>query len=256
MHTERLRRTIERMDRQALRTAPNRHPLYFRAGLADALRILDVGCGNGAVTHDLCLLTRGGVTAVDRDPSMVAAARLRLEDAPNVEVREADAHRLPFPDGAFDLVVSNLLFMWVREPQAVALEMARVTSAGGRVLASMEPDYGGKVHYPENPVVDQVFQEGMIQRKGGDPHAGRKLRTWFVRAGLETEVGLSNPRIPSCQEDLASYELERGFYRRALADAGLKPAQVDAWEQEYVASLREGVQLNYLPLFYALGTKK
>lgn len=256
MQTDKLRRTIERLDRQALRTAPVRHPLYFRAGLADALRVLDVGCGNGAVTHDLCRLTRGQVTALDNDPSMVAAARLRLEGVPNVEVREADAHRLPFPDQTFDLVISNLLFMWVRDPQQAANEMARVARPGGRVLASMEPDYGGKVHHPENPVVDQVFQGDMIRRKGGDPHAGRKLRTWFVRASLETDVGLSNPRIPSCEEDLASYELERGFYRRALHDAGLQTKQIDAWEREYLESLREGTQLNYLPLFYALGTKK
>lgn len=251
-----LRRFLERLDRQALRTAPVRHPLYFRAGLPDAKRILDVGCGSGSVTRDLCLLTNGHVTAVDVDAAMVKAARTALRSVPNVTIRRADAHKLPFADGTFGLVIANLLFMWVERPQDVADELARVTRPGGRVLASMEPDYGGKVHYPENPIVDQVFQGRMIERKGGDPHAGRKLRTFFVRAGLETEVGLSNPRIPSCDEDLASYEVEKGFYRRALQDAGLKIAEINAWERDYVASLREGTQLNYLPLFYALGTKK
>jgi SAM-dependent methyltransferase len=201
-------------------------------------------------------LTRAKVVAIDNDPAMVQTAALTLQGVHNVEVRRADAHRLPFADASFDLVVANLLFMWVQDPQAVANEMARVCRPGGRVLASMEPDYGGKIHFPENPVIDQVFQGGMISRKGGDPHAGRKLRTYFVKAGLDTVVGMSNPQVPSCEEDLASYELEKGFYRRALRDSGVTPAQIDAWEAEYLASLREGTQFNYLPLFYALGAKK
>lgn len=217
--------------------------------------MLDVGCGSGHVTLDLCRTTKGTVVAVDNDPAMLRACREVLRSTKNVKIEEADAHRLPFPDASFDVVVANLFFMWAQDPQAAANEMARVVKPGGRVLASMEPDYGGKVHYPENPVVDQVFQGGMIERKGGDPHAGRKLRTYFVEAGLTTVIGLSNPEIPSCDEDLASYHLEKGFYRRALQDAGLTRERIDAWERDYLASLRQGIQLNYLPLFFALGTK-
>lgn len=256
MAAKELQRRIERLDRQALRTASVRHPLYFRVGLERARRVLDVGCGNGAVTKDLALLTRGTVVAVDHDRDMVGTARETLSNLSNVDVREADALKLPFPDAEFDLVVCHLLLMWVKDPVGAVTEMARVTRRGGTVLAAMEPDYGGKMHWPENPVVDQIFQGKMIERKGGDPHAGRKLRGWFVEGGLDVEVGLSNPRVPSCEEDLAAYEVEKEFYRRALVQNGLKPAQIDAWERDYLKSLREGVQFNFLPLFYAIGTKR
>lgn len=195
------------------------------------------------------------VTAIDNDPAMLTACRAVLRNVKNVTIEEADAHTLRFPDASFDLVVANLFFMWAQDPNAAAKEMARVVKPGGRVLASMEPDYGGKVHHPENPVVDQVFQGGMIERKGGDPHAGRKLRTYLVEAGLTTVIGLSNPEVPSCEEDLESYQLEKKFYRRALQDAGLTKESIDAWERDYLASLRHGTQLNHLPLFFALGTK-
>jgi ubiquinone/menaquinone biosynthesis C-methylase UbiE len=251
-----MQRWMERLDRQALRTASVRHPLYFRVGLDRARRVLDVGCGNGAVTRDLALLTEGDVVALDRDADMVSAAKATLANLPNATVRDGDAHALPFRDGEFDLAVCHLLLMWVEDPVRVVAEMARVVRPGGTVLAAMEPDYGGKMHWPENPVVDQVFQGDMIRRKGGDPHAGRKLRAWFVKAGLEPEIGLSNPRVPSCAEDLASYEVERGFYRKALLQNGLIEREIDAWEREYVDSLRSGEQFNFLPLFYALAAKR
>lgn len=252
----RIRLAAERLDRQARRTAPIRHPLYERARAASAQRVLDVGCGNGAVTRDLARLTRGEIAAVDHDAAMVEAAKAALAEFPRASVRSAEAEKLPWPDGSFDVVVCNLVLMWVKDPARVVAEMARVTQRGGRVLASMEPDYGGKIHYPENPIVDQIFQGDLIRRKGGDPHAGRKLRKWFVEADLEAEVGLSNPAIPSCEEDLENYEVEKGFYRRALLQSGLTNAQVDAWEREYLESLRARVQLNYLPLFYAVGVKR
>lgn len=251
----RLRLTAERLERQAARTAALRHPLYRKARLAGARRLLDVGCGNGAVTRELARLGRGQVIAVDHDAKMVAAASEALKGLRNVVVRPADAQALPFPDAHFDRVVCNLLLMWLSDPGRAVAEMARVLRPGGALLASMEPDYGGKIHWPESPIVDQIFQGEMIRRKGGDPHAGRKLRKWFVAAGLTTEVGLSNPRIPDCEEDLEAYHHERDFYRRALLQGGLTEAQVAAWEREYVESLRANVQLNYLPLFYAIGRK-
>lgn len=251
----RLRLAAHRLEHQAKHTSPLRLPLYRAAKIASARRVLDVGCGNGLITNDLARLSRGHVVGIDQDPHMVAAAEQNLARRRNSRILLGRAEALPFEDGEFDLVVCNLLLMWVRDPGRVVKEMARVTNRKGRVLASMEPDYGGKIHWPESPIVDQIFQGEMIRRKGGDPHAGRKLRQWFVGAGLRTTVGLSNPSIPSCADDLEGYHYERGFYRKALLQGGLSDAQIDGWEHDYVQSLKEEVQLNYLPLFYALGTK-
>lgn len=256
MTPQRVQRWIERLNRQAQRTAKLRHPLYFQVGLERAASVLDVGCGNGAVTRDLARLTPGQVTAVDHDPEMVDAARHHLGGLPNARVEQGDAAALPLADDSFDISLCHLLLMWVDDPVAVVRELARVTRPGGKIVAAMEPDYGGKMHYPENPVVDQVFQGAMIERKGGDPHAGRKLRAWFVQAGLEPEVGLSNPMVPSCGEDLSSFEVERDFYRRALLQNGLGEEEIQAWQREYTQSLRSGEQFNFLPLFYAVATKR
>ena len=246
---------IKKLELQALETAEERIPLYLKVGLKDARLILDVGCGPGMVTRDIAHLTKGKVIAIDDSKDMIKVAKEILKMYKNVELRTGNAEKLPFDDNMFDVVTCNLLLMWADDPQKVVKEMARVTKPSGIVLASLEPDYGGKLHWPENPKVDPIFAGEAIRTRGGDPHIGRKLRLLFVRAGLETTVGIGNNRIWSCEEDRAYYLHARDFYVKALKDAGLSEKEIDKWEYDYLSSLDEGIQLNFFPQFYAIGKK-
>lgn len=239
---------VRRLDRQALQTAPMRHEVYARADLRSRHLILDIGCGSGAVTQDLQEWSRATITAVDASPEMAARTRDR-----GIAALRGDGAALPFADASFEAAVCNLTLMWARQPEQLVREMARVVKPGGVVVASMEPDYGGKVHHPENPLIDVVFQGEGIARRGGDPHAGRRLRSHFVRAGLHTDVGVANLQVPTTEEDLAHLQRNRRAYRRMLDEAGRTPAQIHAWEAEYRHALEEGTQLNFLPIFWATG---
>jgi SAM-dependent methyltransferase len=87
-------------------------------------RVLDVGCGDGRVPS---LYAAPEVVCVDSSPVAVAAARGRGLDA-----RQADARRLPFEDGSFDVVTCNHTLYHVPDPDAALAEFARVLRAGGR----------------------------------------------------------------------------------------------------------------------------
>jgi len=252
---EELNDFIKKLELQALETSEERIPLYLEVGLKDAEITLDVGCGSGFVTRDIAHLTKGIVIGIDGSTDMIKVAKNILEEHKNVKLCIGRAKQLPFNDNMFDIVTCNLLLMWVDDPQKVVNEMARVTKPGGTVLASLEPDYGGKLHWPENPRVDPIFAGVAIKRKSGDPHIGRKLRLLFVRAGLQTRVGIGNTRIWTCEEDKHYYLHARDFYVKALRDAGLSEEEIDKWEYEYLRSLDEGVQLNFFPQFYAIGRK-
>src|SRR5512143_403670 len=77
------------------------------AGVRPGQRVLDVGCGPGALTGELVArVGAAGGAAVDPSPSFVAAARARN---PGVEVLEAAAERLPFADGSFDAALAQLV---------------------------------------------------------------------------------------------------------------------------------------------------
>ena len=101
-------------------------------------RVLDVGCGPGALTS--VLTARFGadaVSAVDPSASFVAAARERL---PGVDIRRAGAAALPFDDGVFAATVAQLVVHFMADPVEELRELARVTRPG-RVVAACVWDH-------------------------------------------------------------------------------------------------------------------
>jgi SAM-dependent methyltransferase len=112
------------------------------AGIGGGERVLDVGCGAGALTTELVRrLGASAVTAVDPSPSFVAAVCERL---PDVQVEQAFAEQLPFADAAFDAVLAQLVVHFMVDPVAGLREMGRVASPGGTVAASVWDHGGGR----------------------------------------------------------------------------------------------------------------
>src|ERR1043165_1256178 len=108
-------------------------PFVNFAGLPLDGRVLDVGCGPGALTAELARRAGPGrVTAVDPSEEFVAALR---GSHPGVEVIRAPAEDLPFEGGCFDATLAQLVVNVMEDPVAGLREMARVTRNGGVVAA-------------------------------------------------------------------------------------------------------------------------
>ena len=96
----------------------------------DGGQVLDVATGTGLVAE--ALLARGfRVTGLDQSPGMLAAARARF--AGRVELVEASADALPFPDASFDHLTFTYLLRYVDDPGGTLAELARVVRPGGTV---------------------------------------------------------------------------------------------------------------------------
>jgi ubiquinone/menaquinone biosynthesis C-methylase UbiE len=107
-------------------------------------RVLDIACGTGNTA--LAARARGAaVTGLDLTPELLAIARKRAAIAGYGDItwKEGDAEGLPFPDGAFDVVVSSCGLMFAPDQQKVASEVARVTSRGGRIAIQAWTREGG-----------------------------------------------------------------------------------------------------------------
>jgi ubiquinone/menaquinone biosynthesis C-methylase UbiE len=103
------------------------------AAVAAGQRVLDVGCGPGALTAELVRrLGPAAVSAVDPSGPFVAAAQ---ERHPGVSVRRAAAEQLPFGDQAFDAALAQLVVHFMAHPDVGLREMARVTRKHGVVAA-------------------------------------------------------------------------------------------------------------------------
>jgi ubiquinone/menaquinone biosynthesis C-methylase UbiE len=103
------------------------------AQVGDGMRVLDVGCGPGALTEHLA--GRVGaelVAAVDPSESFAQACAARV---PGADVRAGGGERLPWADGSFDVVLSQLVVNFMDDPSRGVREMARVARTGGVVAA-------------------------------------------------------------------------------------------------------------------------
>jgi ubiquinone/menaquinone biosynthesis C-methylase UbiE len=104
-----------------------------RLGLRPTDRLLDVGCGTGALLHRLAQSHAAKrLSGVDPVPEMLAVARRRLP--PEVELREGWAEQLPVESEQFDIVVSCNMFHYIRQPMNALREMGRALRPGGRLI--------------------------------------------------------------------------------------------------------------------------
>lgn len=104
-------------------------------GLLELGDVLDIASGDGVIAELLAGRARG-LTCIDASDRVVAAARTRLADYPNVDVREGDMHALALPDAAFDLVLMLQALPFSDRPAQALAEAARVLRPGGRLLVS------------------------------------------------------------------------------------------------------------------------
>ncbi len=163
--------------------ATYRDPLYHRPNFLAMLKelaltaedyLLEVGCGGGAFLRD-ALRSGCKAAAIDHSPEMVRLAREINRDAVmerRLDILEAEADRLPYPDGMFTCAAMTGVFGFLQDPVAVLGEIRRVLAKGGRlVLYTGSRELRGTVAAPE-PMASRIrFYEdeelGELARKAG-----------------------------------------------------------------------------------------
>jgi arsenite methyltransferase len=110
---------------------------FSLGALRPAEDVLDIGCGAGMDTLIAAQMVgpSGTVTGIDMTPAMAAKARRSVAEMglTTVTIAEGSAEELPFPDAAFDVVISNGVIDLIPDKDAVFSEIARVLRPGGRI---------------------------------------------------------------------------------------------------------------------------
>jgi ArsR family transcriptional regulator len=112
----------------------DRFHLHALLSLIDpAATVGDLGCGTGQIS-ELVAPHVASVIAVDGSTDMVQAARKRLKNLPQVEIRRGDMEALPIDDAKLDIAIATLVLHHVPEPARALAEVHRVLKCGGRVM--------------------------------------------------------------------------------------------------------------------------
>ena len=242
MADERLNARLAHHANQAGWTGEIRRHVYQLLDLPARDRVLDVGCGGGAITAELSEQARGKAVGCDVNPAMLAVAQ---ENYPHLVFEKNESAKLPFPDDEFDLVCCHFTLLWAQDPVALLREMKRVAKPGAPVAALAEPDWGGYLEWPDQGLRELICLA--LSTEGADPLAGRKLLDWFAQAGLTAQVGISSgPWFCDAAGLDAAWEHHR------LTLSGIVDARrLRVLEAKDRRAWREGRRLSHLPLAWA-----
>ncbi len=179
--------------RQASWLEPARGFLLREVQIARRSRVLDLGCGPGAVTPELLRRSGGIVVALDVDLPVLRTGA--FEGAHRIC---GEASRLPLRTASLDLVLTQCTLLWVEDVPTAIGEVARVLCPGGALVA-LEPDYGGMMEFPPHIATRDIWIAALT-RAGANPMVGRQLPVLLEASGFSVRVNFMSQLVPPARE--------------------------------------------------------
>ncbi len=198
-------------------------------------RALEVGCGNGLLTLEMAqdVTYDGHITGVDISPSMVAMAEGLCAPFPNVSIATADATRLPFEDGHFDVAAVVQCLCLVSDIEAAIAELFRVLRPGGRAVI-LDTDWDTLAWNSADPAL-MARMMGLyksVYRNAGLPRTLSKL---LRSAGFDL-LSRDHFAILNWRFDPDSFSGHQIEFFRAIGEHAVSAAELDAWVESIHAT--------------------
>jgi len=167
---------------------PDTRDLFERVGVSAGMQCIDLGCGGGEVTFELTRMVgpAGHAVGVDMDEVKLDLARkdAAARGMSNVEFRTANVNEWDDP-AAYDLVYCRFLLEHLGQPDELLQRMWAAVRPGG-TIAVEATDFDGEFGEPPNEAfaTAQRLYRALVDHRGGDPVAGRRMFRRFLDAGI------------------------------------------------------------------------
>jgi len=232
--------------------------------LAPGMRVLDVGCGTGAITRGIAgaVAPRGCAVGIDQHSRFMAAARRAHADVPNLHFAVGDAYALPVRP-VFDIVSAARVLNWLSTPLDALRAMVAAARPGGHVVV-LDYNHRKIAWTPHPPASMRAFYAAFLRwrtQAGMDNAIADHLTEMFAAAGLI--------RIAASAQHEASHRGDPDFDRRAavwaevastrghqmVSDGALTEAQRAAAEADHRIWVRDHARTQTLYLLAVEGVR-
>jgi SAM-dependent methyltransferase len=215
-------------------------------GTRGAHRVLEVGCGTGAILSELPDEISLHGLDIDR-----AALRQGRVHAPAASLVQGNALGLPYENQVFEVVFCHFFLLWVGDPLQALLEMKRVAKTGAHIIAFAEPDYTARVDEPRDLAPLGGWQAESLKRQGADPGLGARLDDLFFEAGLQL-VETGTIQISGVDPSPEDWEIEWEVLESDLA--GFIPGDdIQKMKQIDYQTRKQGERVLHVPTYFAWG---
>jgi ubiquinone/menaquinone biosynthesis C-methylase UbiE len=219
---------------------------YELLRLPAAATVVDVGCGTGRAVAELAGHAAHAV-GIDLDLAMLAAARNRF---PGIDVRAADATKLPLADGQAHGYRADKLYHVLPDPDAALAEACRVLAPGGRI-ALVGQDWDATVIDSDEP---ELTRRIIHARADTLPHPriARAYRNLLLQAGFhDVEVEAHGTAFT----DTAILPVVLGHATAAYKTGAISEEEAGRWIGEQTSRAEHDRLLFALPMFLAVATR-
>jgi ubiquinone/menaquinone biosynthesis C-methylase UbiE len=245
----------KRFLQQAAWTLPLRMYILRLIEAERARRILEVGCGTGALLEEMVrswLEPAGSVRTlhgVDLSSNALSSAK---QHAPAALLTCGNALDLPYFDKSFDIAFCHYLLLWVSDPGRALREMKRVTRSQGYVLAFGEPDYSARIDHPDDLALLGTWQAKSLQHQGAAVSIGRDLAELFDQSGLRIiETGEIEGWLPHALTP-EGFTIEWDVLRQDLAGMASE-AELNRMMELDRQARQNGTRILRVPMYFACG---
>jgi SAM-dependent methyltransferase len=235
-----------RFAQQARWTRSLREYLLSKISIDPHSRVLEVGCGTGAVLTEFSQSRAVMLHGLDIN---YLNCMMATRNAQESEICNGDVFHLPYPTNSFDLVFCHYFILWLPSPLQAFSEIMRVLNPGGSFLIFAEPDYGARIDHPAPLARLGELQTTSLVRQGADPSLARQLPAFLGRSGFKhIQYGISGfevrtGELPDWWESewqILSYDLQDLIETDELAR--LKTLDRQSW--------LDGSRILWVPTFY------